>query len=209
MHSKPRFPRTAGRHQPSSRSLRALIAMAVVSALAAVARPPLRSSSSPRGAASDQCSRSASRAVDRDSAWGHTRLESLRSLSVRLGFVPRFKPDFSEVTITGDKRGRGIGRPNSSINEALTSAATVYETPNHALREWRARTSPASVERLRKQLEESAPGASGVVITVTAEVWTTQAPSRCASSVHASLQALLDRNRRRFRQRLRRRHLSA
>lgn len=79
---------------------------------------------------------------------------------------PRFKPDLSDVTITGDKRGRQFGRQDSPINEALTSAATVYETPTDALAEWRVWTSPAWVECLRKQIEESAPGGA---ITVTAK----------------------------------------
>ena len=79
---------------------------------------------------------------------------------------PKFKPDLSTVTITGDKRGRQFGRKSSSINEALTSAATVYETPRDALAEWRVWTSAAWVECLRRQIEGSAPAGA---ITVTAK----------------------------------------
>jgi hypothetical protein len=171
VHSKPRLQGTAGGNGPSCRSLRALIAMAVVSAFAAAGATAATFQSDP---------------LDEQRAINAADQRIAQSVVIRPGDIPgwrafgrypsgsascpKFKPDFSDVTITGDKRGRQFGRPNSSINEALTSAAAVYESSADALRKWRAWTSPASVECLRKQIEESAPGAPGVAITVTAEV---------------------------------------
>ena len=175
MHNKARFPRMAGGCGPSCRSLRALIAMAVVSAFAAAGATGATFQSDP---------------LDEQRAINAADQRIAQSVVIKPGDIagwkafgrypsgsascPKLKPDFSDVTITGDKRGRQFGRPNSSINEALTSAATVYETPTDALRKWRTWTSPASVECLRKQFEASAPGAPGGAITVTA----TAAPLR-------------------------------
>ena len=79
---------------------------------------------------------------------------------------PKFKPDFSDFTITGEKLGRQFARRNSKIDEALTSAATVYETPEAALGEWRIWTSSAAVACLRDQIEGSAPAGA---ISITAK----------------------------------------
>ena len=79
---------------------------------------------------------------------------------------PKFNPDFSDFTITGDQRGRQFMRRNSKIDEALSSSAEVYETEDDALGEWRIWTSPASVACLRKLLQDSAPSGS---LTVSAE----------------------------------------
>lgn len=79
---------------------------------------------------------------------------------------PKFNPDFSDFTITGDQRGRQFMRRNSKIDEVLSSSAEVYETEDDTLGEWRIWTSAASVACLRKLLQESAPSGS---LTVSAE----------------------------------------
>jgi hypothetical protein len=70
------------------------------------------------------------------------------------------------VTITGDKLGRQFSRRNSKIDETVTSAASVYETAEDSVREWRAWTSAAWVACLRGQVESSAPAGA---ISVTAK----------------------------------------
>jgi hypothetical protein len=78
---------------------------------------------------------------------------------------PKFDPDLSSVTITGEHRGRQFAPRKGAADEAFTSAAWAYESAGDALTEWKAYTSRASVECTRDQIADSAPPGS---INVTA-----------------------------------------
>ena len=73
---------------------------------------------------------------------------------------PKFDPDRSAFTITGETLGRQFTRRSSKIDEAFTSAAWSYATEDDALGEWKIYTSAASVACTREQLTEATPKGS-------------------------------------------------
>ena len=80
------------------------------------------------------------------------------------GGCPRFDPDLSAYTITGEFRGRQFVRRNAEIGEVFTSAAWIYATETDAAAEWRIYTSAASTACFNDQVGKAAPSGS---ITVT------------------------------------------
>lgn len=92
-------------------------------------------------------------------------LRGWKSLGVRFpsgdgGGCPKFKPNRSAHTITGEGLGLQLGRRQRTADLVVTSAVWAYETPSDAVGEFRFDTAAGAVACDRDQLSMAAPTGS-------------------------------------------------